>query len=354
MKMRNERRFRGVLLVVSAAVLSPGLSSVAMADDAADAEALIRQGVELRQQGRDERALPLFQKAYTIMPSPRTAGQLGLAESATGYWIESEQHLATALESSDHPWIAKNRRALDDALVYVRQQLGDLVIGGEPPGATIVVNRRVIGALPLAKAIRVVKGKMVVEASAPGFETASEAVRVDGGDSHQITFALKKLALGAPGPVGTVTTGPAPPPPHDPGEEPGRGRLRRRAGWASAAAGGAFLVAAVIETIVWQSKRSDFENHLGPPADNPQLPQSSWQSNCGESDPGRGGPGCSSLYDSMHRAEVLSIAGYAAAGALASGAAVLFLTSRHQDASDTRIACAASAAPSMFVCRLSF
>ena len=53
---------------------------MARAGDAAEAEALIRQGLELRQQGRDAPALPLFQKAYDLAATPRTAGQLGCGE----------------------------------------------------------------------------------------------------------------------------------------------------------------------------------------------------------------------------------------------------------------------------------
>jgi len=52
----------------------------ARAGEAGEAEALIRQGVELRAQKKDERALPLFEKAYQISrsrspPVARRAGQ---------------------------------------------------------------------------------------------------------------------------------------------------------------------------------------------------------------------------------------------------------------------------------------
>jgi tetratricopeptide (TPR) repeat protein len=87
-----------------------------MAADSAEAEALISQGVELRQQGRDEKALPLFQKAYGLVPSPRTAGQLGFAEMAVGYWLDAKQHLNEALETPDHPWVKKNHDTINQAL----------------------------------------------------------------------------------------------------------------------------------------------------------------------------------------------------------------------------------------------
>jgi hypothetical protein len=333
---------------LAALIVGLGFSRAARAGDSAEAEALIRQGVELREQGRDERALPLFQKAYEILPSPRTAGQLGLAESATGYWIEAEQHLGIALESLDHPWIVKNRRALEDALGAVRQHLGELVIEGEPAGAAVTVNHRPIGQLPLGKPVRVANGKVVVEVSAPGYVTDAETVTVAGGGSQPVTIALKPVA--AP-----VLVPAAPPPIVEQQKSQGdHGGLRRRLGWGAAIGAGVFLVAAIIETVVWQGKRSDFNSHLGPPAGNPQLAQSQWQPNCGESDPGRGGPGCSSLYDSAQTAKVISIVGYATAGALATGAAVLLLTGRRDRERRSQIACGANLAPAAVTCGITF
>ena len=80
----------------------------ARAGESGEAEALIRQGVELRAQKKDERALPLFEKAYQLSRSPRTAGQLGLVEMALGYFVDAEKYLSEAVASPDHPWVAKN------------------------------------------------------------------------------------------------------------------------------------------------------------------------------------------------------------------------------------------------------
>jgi len=55
-------------------------SQVSAATEAEQAEALIREGVQLRGQDQTARALPLFEKAYRLSRTPRTAGQLGLCE----------------------------------------------------------------------------------------------------------------------------------------------------------------------------------------------------------------------------------------------------------------------------------
>jgi hypothetical protein len=347
------------LAVLAILTVGLGFSRAARAGDSAEVEALIRQGVELREQGRDERALPLFQKAYDLLPSPRTAGQLGLAEMAVGYWVDAEQHLGSALESPDHPWVSKNRRALDDALAKVRQNIGTLVVEGQPAGAAVAVNHRPAGTLPLAAPLRVAKGKALIEVTAPGYAPASQSVQLVGGDQQRVSVSLQKLAVAAtePHPGGEVVAPPPPPPEPKPGGEAtgGGGVRRRQVGWGLGIGAGVFLAAAVVETIVWQGKRSDFDSHVGPPAANPQLAQSMWQANCGESEPGRGGSGCSSIYDSMHRAQLLSIVGYVAAGALATGAAVLLFTGNREEAGGgARVACGAAIDPTIVTCRLLF
>ena len=88
--------------------------------DAAEVEALIAKGNELRRAGTPGPALPYFQKAYELARTPRTTGQLGLAELAAGYPVEAETHLSAALAWSNDPSIVKYRQILADALTMAR------------------------------------------------------------------------------------------------------------------------------------------------------------------------------------------------------------------------------------------
>src|SRR5438309_7479013 len=137
MRILAERR--GLRWGVLVSVLVAVLSSAARAADIESVEALIRQGVELRHQGHDVRALPLFQKAYGMTRTPRTAGQLGLCEMAMGYWLDAENHLSEALNDPQHPWVSRNLGDLTGALASVRTNIGDVVVGGGPVGAEVVV-----------------------------------------------------------------------------------------------------------------------------------------------------------------------------------------------------------------------
>ncbi|MES1210307.1 MAG: hypothetical protein ABUS79_30590, partial [Pseudomonadota bacterium] len=148
-------RWRGPAAVLVAALwLARG---TARADESPEsrAEALIREGIDLRQAGKDERALVMFQRAYETLPTPRSAGQLGLAEMAVGYWLGAEQHLNEALQTPDHPWVAKNHAALQTALTRVRSNIGEILVTGPPAGAALTVNRRAAGTFPLSEPVRV-------------------------------------------------------------------------------------------------------------------------------------------------------------------------------------------------------
>src|SRR3954467_802661 len=163
-KMTLNRRPRVVHMIGAAALLTVattiGLSArPAWAGDSAEAEALIRQGVELRSQKKDERALPLFEKAYQISRTPRTAGQLGLVEMALGYFVDAERYLGESLASPDHPWVAKNLPTLKAQLATAKSQIGELYVVGEAAGAEVWVNGKQVGKLPLAAPIRLEKGR---------------------------------------------------------------------------------------------------------------------------------------------------------------------------------------------------
>ena len=165
---------------VAGSLASPAI--LVAATPAAEAENLIRDGVALRRQKHDEQALPLFQKAYDLIRNPRTAGQLGLCELGVGYSIDAEQHLKEALASSEHPWVAKNKASLDEALKRARQNIGEVAVTGAPVGAEVYVNGHSVGRLPLRDPIRLVRGVADIELRAPGYLTCAPVAQRDRSD----------------------------------------------------------------------------------------------------------------------------------------------------------------------------
>jgi hypothetical protein len=159
-------------------------------DDSNDAETLIRQANELRRQHHDELSLPLFQRAYHISRSPRTAGQLGLCEMAIGYSVEAAKYLREALAAPTHPWVVKNKVTLEKSLAQALAAIGSVTIQGEPSGAEVLANGIVFGRLPLAETLQLNKGITEVEVRAPAYLSARRTFNIAGGETEFWTVVL--------------------------------------------------------------------------------------------------------------------------------------------------------------------
>jgi len=181
----------------SALALVAVLASPARAADTVDD--LLREGITLRRAGRDEEALPKFEQAYRMSPSPRAAAQLGLCKQALGHWSEAEETLDEALKAPADPWVSKNRPALEQALATAREHIGRVEVVGEPAGAEVIVSGRRRGTLPLPRALHVNAGSVDVEVHAAGYERAFRTVTVAPAGFQTVVVHLQPDARPAAG-----------------------------------------------------------------------------------------------------------------------------------------------------------
>ena len=323
------RRSLHRLALPLAAALLLGAARSARADDVADAEALIRQGVQLRQQGNAPRALPLFEKAYQTSRSPRTAAQLGLVELELGYCVEAERYLTEALAVPDHPWIAKNKSTLKRQLEAARKDIGELLVTGAPAGAEIWVNHKLAGKLPLGAAIRLDKGHVDIELRAAGYAPTTDSATIAAGKQVHRSYALTPEppapppvvvaapppAAAPPSPGPAVTLAASPPP-------AGRSSMRLPLFWVTAGAAVAALAFGTAEAFNAASKRNAFDNHTT------SAGGVTYQ-DCGTANLSAA---CQPLKDAYDQASTLSLVGFVAAGALAAGASAILLFTRSEPA----------------------
>jgi hypothetical protein len=342
-----------VLVGAVAAVIAAWPTPHVQAAEPGDVEELIRQGVELRLAKKDQLSLPLFQKAYHLAPTPRTAAQLGLVEMALGYRIEAERHLSEAVSSPRDIWVGKNRVTLEQSLARVRAAIGEVMVSGTPEGAEVTVNGNDVGQLPLKMAIRVGEGPTSIEVRARGYKTFTRPLTILGGRREEVSVALVPLVAR-----------PAPPlePPLPPVLVPARTATAERpdvassretstdrsgsarlAAWATAAGTVVAAGFGTFEALTWKTKSSQFDNQIGRLPDNPMV----IDFNCAEQAPHRGGRGCQDIYDSMQRAKTLTIVGFAIAGVLATGSIVLFSVSAAtpEPATNVTVSCGLLPAP---------
>lgn len=182
---------------------------------AEDADALLRQGVELRKEGKDREAFELFQRAVSIQKTPRALGQLGLCEQALGLWPNAESHLKEALAAAGDPWTKKNRSTLEESVRAIDAHLGSLEIWGDPADAEVLFNGRPVGALPATGPVRVEIGQVNVTVRAKGYADTTRTVDIKAGDSLRENVTLvatarapntSPMALVAPPPTTTEQT----------------------------------------------------------------------------------------------------------------------------------------------------
>jgi len=320
---------------IAAAIVAASSSARA---DAAEVEALIAKGNELRRAGTPGPALPYFQKAYQLARTPRTTGQLGLAELAAGYPVEAEEHLSAALESPNDPSIVKYRQMLADALTMARAQIGELAIAGSPAGAAVAVNGRDVGVLPVSSTIKLPARNAEIVVRATGYAEQRQFVPIAGGQRHQLTINLAKVEQPAePAPAVTVAATPPPTPvaaaappaavvvdDRARGGDGASGSGLRTSAWVVGGGAALALGAGVALNLASVSNRSDFDTSCA------NLPMTATMP--GGITPKQNGAlsqtQCQDRFDAWHSYRAWSIAGYATGAALAVTSGILFWTSR--------------------------
>ena len=328
------RRFSTVAAAALAAFAALAAAPARAATDVEEAEALIREGVKLRGRDNAAQALPLFEKAYQISRTPRTAAQLGLCELELGYYAAAERYLTEALAAPDHPWIAKNKATLKKPLELARANTGELALVVSTPGAEVLLNGKPVDKPLLSTSaasavpIRLDKGPVDLEIRAPGYEPVRETITIVGGKREQRTYAL----LAAPKPVASeirpgvvtslassgsetgaavnLTSAPAPAP-------AGARSTGRIAAWITGGAAVGALVFGTLEAFSAASKRDTFNAHT-------TMVGGVAYRDCGTASLS---PACQSLKDDYDQTMTLTIVGFAAAGALAVTSSVLFVLS---------------------------
>lgn len=215
-------------------------------------EDLIKRGQELRLQTKPAEALEVFERAHAVAPSTRTLVNIGLAEAALDRWVEAFDHLTAAVASApdDYEWPRYTRNAVEATLKFCKRHIGEIAVTG-PAGVEVFAAGKRVGALPLAKPIRMAAGDVVVRAVSPDYEPFATTIAVIAGGRTALTLALTSAQVAAPPPPpGPVIAplrrpSPAPPalPPPSPPPTPDAGRTWKTPAGAAVGVAGVGLLA---------------------------------------------------------------------------------------------------------------
>jgi hypothetical protein len=135
-----------------------------------EVEALVQRGIELRRAGKDDEALVAFQEAEKLAPTlVRTRVHVAATHQALGHWLEADEYLRGVLSEPEDPYVERHRATLERALEYVDRHIGELEVSGGPDGASVRLNGRELGTLPLSRAVRVPVGTYELQVSHEGY-----------------------------------------------------------------------------------------------------------------------------------------------------------------------------------------
>ncbi len=177
-------------LIVAVCLLGGGVANAAGVT--VEADALVKEGIELRRRGNDDAALRKFQKAYSLAETPRNAAQLGLCEQAVGRWSDAEKHLSIALEKISDSWISKNRDVLRESLELAKANVVRLDFIGGPPGATLKVNGQEVGNLPLSEPVKANAGQVHLSVTSVGYVRWSSMLTLQGGQYQRVVIEMAR------------------------------------------------------------------------------------------------------------------------------------------------------------------
>lgn len=158
-----------------------------------EVDALIDQGITLRENGNDAEALTQFRKAFELSKGARAQAQMGLAEQALGDWVRAELDMTAALSATSDPWIRQHEAALREALSTVREHLGDVEVLGGVTGAQLTLDGVASGTLPLQRPVRGEVGSHTLEVRAPGYYPINKNVLITPNGTSRVSLTMMPL-----------------------------------------------------------------------------------------------------------------------------------------------------------------
>ncbi len=211
---RLSRRFAALAVVVS---LSSAAGPASAQDAVAQAREHFGRGVANFDGRRYLQALEDFQRAYAVRPHPAVLVNIANCFVQLQRYPEAVIHFERYLaESRNLP--EDQRRETERALEDARTHIGELLFDIQPSGATVKVDGREVGRSPFSRPLVVPAGSHRVEVSAPGMQSQSRVVTVEGGMTANVRLSLSSSGGSAPPPPPPDV--PPPPPPDAPPPPP--------------------------------------------------------------------------------------------------------------------------------------
>jgi hypothetical protein len=255
-----------VVALVAAALLAQATPSQPPANPEAKAkaQALLKQGSALFEQGDYQSALDKFEDAYAVFPSPKLQFNIAQADRALGRPVEALKAYETFLG------LAKDAApdAVTDArksILELRAKLGQLKVECSPSDATVTVDGKPVGVSN--EPVWAVPGFHQVAIQRQQFVPAIQSVEVLAGKVQTVTIKLRAVSAAPPVPV-ALSPAPAPRATDtqlvaSATEDNGRRPANRRYLWVGAGATGVLALGAVVAGLMANSRFDELNGTCG-------------------------------------------------------------------------------------------
>lgn len=167
-------------------------SPTAPVDAAADeARARHRRGIQLFDEGDFRLALLELERAYALHPSHRVLYNIAQVHYQLGEYSKALTAFERYLKEGGDDVAASRRAEVEGDLATLRTRVGTLSVQVSVDDVDLLLNEQPFGRAPLDRVL-VDAGTLKLQASRPGYVTATRVVKLAGGDSAIVRIDLVK------------------------------------------------------------------------------------------------------------------------------------------------------------------
>ena len=158
-------------------------------------DAEIERANRLRLRERTGEAVGVLEDLWRRCPEARVRVQLALAEQSAGRWYEAWMHLNEVLSEATDPWVMARAEVITRARDTAREHLAALSPTANVPGAELLLNGTLLGALPLAAPHVVTPGTVSLEVRASGHQPHRWSPTLQAGETLREAVALTPIVV---------------------------------------------------------------------------------------------------------------------------------------------------------------
>jgi hypothetical protein len=157
--------------------------------DSAEYRAAIADAVNEFRVGNWAEAKTLFREAHRLYPNARTLRGLGIVAFELRQYVEAMTLLQQALVDQRKPLDAGQRREATDQIARAERFVARLALQLAPANATVTVDGEA-GTFDAQHELLVAAGERAVLVSAPGYESQTKRIEVEGGMRYGLVLQL--------------------------------------------------------------------------------------------------------------------------------------------------------------------